>query len=139
MMVEVSTIRVEELFKYYGTKDRPIAHFPFNFDFTMFLKRNFTAADILRLVDDWFDNMPEGSTANWLVGNHDTPRLSARLGEYAVDPFNMITHLLPGASVTYYGEEIGMQNTWISWEDTVVSLKSERLRITFQCMNELSV
>lgn len=29
-----------------------------------------------------------------------------------------MTLLLPGVSVTYNGEEIGMENTWISWEDT---------------------
>ncbi len=31
----------------------------------------------------------------------------------------MLVHLLPGTSVTYYGEEIGMENPFISWEDTV--------------------
>jgi alpha-glucosidase len=31
----------------------------------------------------------------------------------------MIVHLLPGYSVAYYGEEIGMEDTEISFEDTV--------------------
>lgn len=31
----------------------------------------------------------------------------------------MILLLLPGTAVTYYGEEIGMKNANISWEQTV--------------------
>jgi alpha-glucosidase len=27
--------------------------------------------------------------------------------------------LLPGTAITYNGEEINMENTWISWKDTV--------------------
>lgn len=32
---------------------------------------------------------------------------------------NMLTSTLPGASVTYQGEELGMTDVWISWKDTV--------------------
>jgi alpha-glucosidase len=30
----------------------------------------------------------------------------------------MLSLLLPGTCTTYNGEEINMENTWISWEDT---------------------
>ena len=36
-----------------------------------------------------------------------------------MDAFNLITMTLPGIAVTYQGEEIGMVNTDISYEDTV--------------------
>lgn len=32
---------------------------------------------------------------------------------------SVVVQTLPGASVTYYGEEIGMTDVWISWNDTV--------------------
>lgn len=119
MMVEATIPNLDELFLYYGNESRPIAHFPFNFEFINRIKAGFNGSNILEVVDEWFEKMPEGATANWLVGNHDNHRVFARFGESAVDPLNMIIHLLPGSSVTYYGEEIGMNDTWISWADTV--------------------
>jgi alpha-glucosidase len=36
-----------------------------------------------------------------------------------VDGMNMLALFLPGTAITYYGEEIGMEDTFISWEQTV--------------------
>ncbi|KOX76229.1 Alpha-glucosidase, partial [Melipona quadrifasciata] len=53
------------------------------------------------------------------TGNHDQPRLIARLGESRARAITMSVLLLPGVVVTYYGEEIGMTDEYISWKDTV--------------------
>lgn len=42
----------------------------------------------------------------------------SRYGEQRAQAVTMMTLLLPGVGVTYNGEEIGMEDTWISWEDT---------------------
>ncbi len=42
-----------------------------------------------------------------------------RFGESRQDGFNMVALLLPGVAVTYYGEEIGMVNTDIPFNETV--------------------
>lgn len=63
--------------------------------------------------------LPAGQVPNWVMGNHDRPRVATRLGEERIDALNMVLLSLSGASVTYQGEEIGMTDVYISWEDTV--------------------
>lgn len=45
--------------------------------------------------------------------------MGSRLGTDRIDMLNMIILTLPGCSVSYMGEEIGMTDVWISWNDTV--------------------
>lgn len=52
------------------------------------------------------------------MGNHDRPRVGTRFGKERIDAMNMIILSLPGATVTYQGEEIGMTDVHISWEET---------------------
>lgn len=52
------------------------------------------------------------------MGNHDRPRVGTRFGSHRIDAMNMIIHSLPGATVTYQGEEIGMTDVRISWEES---------------------
>lgn len=52
------------------------------------------------------------------MGNHDRPRVGTRFGSDRIDAMNMIILSLPGATVTYQGEEIGMTDVYISWEET---------------------
>lgn len=53
------------------------------------------------------------------LGNHDHGRVASRFGGDLVDCLNMILLMLPGTAVTYYGEELGMEDTPVSWELTV--------------------
>lgn len=52
------------------------------------------------------------------LGNHDRSRVASRLQPERADGLNMIIMTLPGAAVTYMGEEFGMENGFVSWEDT---------------------
>lgn len=94
------------------------ADFPFNFGLTPYVKSSAKASVLKTVVDNWMENMPTGSVPNWVVGNHDQSRLVSKLGEPLARAFTVMTLLLPGVSVTYNGDEIGMSDTWISWEDT---------------------
>lgn len=44
------------------------------------------------------------------VGSPNTARISTRIGKEYINVMNMLLLTLPGTPVTYYGEEIGMEN-----------------------------
>ncbi|XP_053685971.1 maltase A3-like [Sabethes cyaneus] len=104
---------------YVGSDGRLGSHMPFNFRLITDIDRNSKASDFVTLINSWMAIVPEGGVANWVMGNHDRPRLGTRLGVEWIDLMNMVMMSLPGATVTYQGEEIGMTDVFISWEDTV--------------------
>lgn len=73
---------------------------------------------IQNLIQDWMTNMPVEHWANWQVGNHDKSRIATRTGQDWVNANNMLLLTLPGTPFVYYGDEIGMHDVDISWEDT---------------------
>ncbi|XP_015607333.1 alpha-glucosidase [Cephus cinctus] len=96
---------------------------PFNFFFIkdkdgVNLDTKVTASDVKNTVDMWMNNMPVNGTANWVIGNHDNSRAATRYGTNRVDSLNFILLLLPGVMTVYNGDEIGMTDTYISWEET---------------------
>ncbi|XP_017044414.1 maltase A3 [Drosophila ficusphila] len=110
---------LETLMLYYGNGTHLGSQIPFNFELLAKISYSSDAYHYSELIHNWLDNMPEGQVANWVFGNHDQSRIGSRLGADRIDACNMIVMTLPGVSVTYQGEEMGMTDVWISWEDTV--------------------
>nr|CAD7263069.1 unnamed protein product [Timema shepardi] len=108
----------ETTMRYYGTPLSPGAHFPFNFALITDVNGNSTPSDFLKATKKWIDDLPPGALSNWVIGNHDNHRVASRFGRELVDGLNMLALLLPGVAVTYNGEEIGMEDTPVSWEQT---------------------
>ncbi|KAI4499900.1 hypothetical protein M0802_005156 [Mischocyttarus mexicanus] len=97
---------------HYGTQ------IPFNFHFISDLNNKSSARDFKRIIDGWMGYTPKNGVANWVLGNHDNSRVATRFAKRAMQ-LNMLTMILPGIAVSYYGEEIGMvDKNNISWEDT---------------------
>ncbi|XP_011157503.2 maltase 1 [Solenopsis invicta] len=91
---------------------------PFNFEFIIDLNAQSSAKDFKRQIDMWMEAMPKGEVANWVLGNHDNPRVASRYPD-RVDQMTMLSMILPGMAVTYNGDEIGMVDKRdISWLDT---------------------
>jgi alpha-glucosidase len=97
--------------RYYKASDgRQGAHMPFNFQLIFNFYRDANAQNIKNGIFEWLNNMPEGETADWVAGSHDHSRVASRIGIEKVQMVNTVVLTLPGASVTYYGEEIGMED-----------------------------
>ncbi|KAK2579943.1 hypothetical protein KPH14_007623 [Odynerus spinipes] len=93
---------------------------PFNFMFIGELNNKSSAMDFKRTIDRWFNHMPsENEVANWVVGNHDNHRAASRYGPQRADQLNMLVTLLPGISVIYNGDEIGMEDREFTYAETV--------------------
>ncbi|KAJ1528710.1 hypothetical protein ONE63_007103 [Megalurothrips usitatus] len=107
----------ENTIRYYGTKERPGAHFTFNFQILSYLSKASNATDFKNIIDQWMEQMNDWRWPNWVIGNHDNSRVATRFPNMA-DAMNMISLTLPGTAMTYNGEELGMTDTYITWEQT---------------------
>lgn len=114
-MLEVY-VSIEDQLKYYKVSD-----FPFNFALLNVRGPPVKAEDAKREIDQILEGIPNNNTYNWVFGNHDNWRLPNRIGgSDLVDAFNLMALSLPGVTINYYGEEIGMTNNMdISYEETV--------------------
>uniref|UniRef100_A0A1Q3FRQ2 alpha-glucosidase n=1 Tax=Culex tarsalis TaxID=7177 RepID=A0A1Q3FRQ2_CULTA len=92
---------------------------PFNFQLILRLDQSSKASDFKTVIDSWLDTVPTGHAPNWVLGNHDKRRVASRMGgEHMADIMEMVELSLPGVSITYQGEELGMTDTELSWTDT---------------------
>jgi alpha-glucosidase len=101
---------LERLVAYYG-RDLRGAHLPFNF---MLLSAPWHAATIAKLIADYEAALPPGGWPNWVLGNHDRPRIASRIGAAQARLAAMLLLTLRGTPTIYYGDEIGMQQVPIA-------------------------
>ncbi len=97
---------LERLVAYYG-RDLRGAHLPFNFHL---ITAPWEARHIERQIDEYEAALPEGGWPNWVLSNHDKPRIAARVGREQARVAAMMLLTLRGTPTVYYGDEIGMSN-----------------------------
>jgi alpha-glucosidase len=95
---------IERLVAYYGTSLRGL-DLPFNFTL---LSTPWKARAIEHLVAEYEAALPPGGWPNWVLGNHDQPRLASRIGRDQARIAAMLLLTLRGTPTIYYGDEIGM-------------------------------
>lgn len=102
---------LDTVMEYYGSDKEPEFDFPFNF--FLLGNQHWTGNNVSALVASWMDNMPSGRWPNWVLGNHDNPRIASKAGVYLARALNILLMTLPGTPTTYYGEEILMTDVYV--------------------------
>ncbi|HEY6445243.1 MAG TPA: alpha-amylase family glycosyl hydrolase [Acidobacteriaceae bacterium] len=103
---------VPQLMTYYG-RNLTGADLPFNFHL---LQCPWSADAIAQVIGEYDSALPVGAWPNWVLGNHDQPRIASRVGKRQARVAAMLLFALPGTLTLYYGEEIGMTNVPIAPE-----------------------
>jgi alpha-glucosidase len=101
---------VNRLVAYYGN-NLAGAQMPFNF---ALLSTFWSARSIEKIVADYEAALPAGAWPNWVLGNHDRPRVASRVGQDQARVAAMLLLTLRGTPTLYYGDEIGMHQVAIA-------------------------
>ncbi|MEA2751920.1 MAG: alpha-glucosidase [Myxococcales bacterium] len=95
---------VERLMHYYGPENTGV-HLPFNFQL---VDAPWNARALRAMIAEYEAALPSGGWPNWVLGNHDRPRIAARVGEAQARVAAMLLLTLRGTPTLYYGDELGI-------------------------------
>ena len=125
LLIGEAYLPIDRLMAYYGADLRGF-HLPFNFHL---LSTPWTPTAIATLVEAYEAKLPPGGWPNWVLGNHDRPRLATRVGHDQARVAAMLLLTLRGTPTIYQGDEIGMSDVPIPtsrvqdpWEKNVPGL-----------------
>ena len=110
VMIGEIYLSLDRLMAYYGEKLDGV-QLPFNFQL---LQTAWEASSVAALIDPYESALPAGGWPNWVLGNHDHPRIASRVGMPQARVAAMMLLTLRGTPTLYYGDEIGMSNVAIA-------------------------
>lgn len=100
---------IQRLVAYYGTAGNG-AHLPFNFQL---ITLPWNARRISAAISEYEGALPPDAWPNWVLGNHDQPRIASRVGLAQARVASLLLLTLRGTPTLYYGDEIGMRDAVI--------------------------
>jgi alpha-glucosidase len=115
IMIGEIYLPIHKLVTYYGTSANG-ANLPFNFTL---ISIPWDAQKIAAAIDEYESALPEKAWPNWVIGNHDQPRITSRVGSQQAKIAAMLLMTLRGTPTMYYGDEIGMRDIPIPPEEVM--------------------
>jgi glycosidase len=85
-------------------------HLPFNFQL---VDASWEARSLAPLIANYEAALPPGGWPNWVLGNHDRPRVAAKRGQAQARIAAMLLLTLRGTPTLYYGDELGLTDVAI--------------------------
>jgi alpha-glucosidase len=113
MMIGEIYLPISKLVTYYGTNNTGV-QLPFNF---LLISLPWDAVQIAAAIDQYEGALPAQAWPNWVLGNHDQPRIASRIGQQQARVAAILLLTLRGTPTLYYGDEIGMRDTPIPAEE----------------------
>jgi alpha-glucosidase len=107
MMVGELYLPIHRLVTYYGTPEDKGVHLPFNFQLILL---PWQAPSLAAAIDAYEGALPAHGWPNWVLGNHDQPRITSRVGPEQAKVAALMLLTLRGTPTLYYGDEIGMRD-----------------------------
>ncbi|WP_439621613.1 alpha-amylase family glycosyl hydrolase [Gemmata sp.] len=104
MLVGEIYLPVERLVVYYGEAGGGV-HLPFNFQL---IGLAWDARTVAAAVERYEGLLPAHGWPNWVLGNHDKPRVVTRIGPAQARVAAVLLFTLRGTPTLYYGDELGM-------------------------------
>ena len=95
---------IERLVAYYGPNG-DILHLPHNFHL---MRQPWDSIHIGAVIDLYEGRLPDFAWPNWVLSNHDNPRIASRIGAGQARVAAMLLLTLRGTPTLYYADELGM-------------------------------
>jgi len=125
ILIGEAHVPLARLMAYYGRSSAGVldgVQLPFNFHL---IGAAWEAGVIDRLVRDYEAALPVGAWPNWVLGNHDERRIASRVGAQQARVAAMLLLTLRGTPTLYYGDEIGMTDVAIPFDEIQDPFKSK--------------
>jgi len=106
LMIAEIYLPIHRLVAYYGANNSE-AHLPFNF---LLISLPWDARQIAAAIDEYEGALPADAWPNWVMGNHDQPRITSRVGRGQAKVAAILLLTLRGTPTLYYGDAIGMRD-----------------------------